>query len=238
MKIFKIILILTLPLILAPNNNNQARNKEQTQGSQQSYYQRKYQEVRTKTPQPFASGATRGPCSGEFSSLNLQPLAPSDHSALTTNPHPTFFWHIQLSNPRSIKFSLVEVGAIDPIYEKTFHSYSGSNLMQVTIPSHLAPLQPGTNYKWIVSVICNPKRPSANYFYSIPFSVVEPITVNSLDSQPFQKAIALAKAGIWYDAIYLAKISEDSQLFRQLLLDINIFLPLKYSEMKKERQTN
>jgi len=209
-----------------PIYGSSAENRNTTNTNEKPRYY--YNNQRREPKKVVTSGAVRGHCPGETSKIFLQILAPNDHLGLTTQNHPTFFWYLNLAEnqPRIIKFTLIEVGQVEPIFEEKLRvspSYS-PNLMSLTLPQSTKPLTINQTYRWTVTIICNPQRPSSNYFSSTTFQVI------FLESTPKnysaeEQAILLAGKGVWYDSLYYAYLSNNTELFTKLLNEINIFLP-------------
>jgi hypothetical protein len=150
--------------------------------------------------QRIRGGASRG-CDRAFNN-ELTLLAPSDHMALTTQAHPTFFFHLSNTPEQAVRFTLVEPEVAEPILEKTI-PVAESGVIEVTLPSQSPNLEVGKNYRWSVSLVCNPQRPSQNVF---AFAWIERIAVPSelskeLAQAPNYSALTYAQAGIWYDAL-------------------------------------
>lgn len=187
---------------------------------------------RTQRREPnriVTSGAVRGQCPGETTTVSLLLLAPPDHLGLTAQTHPTFFWYLNqpTNQPRTLKFTLVEMGQTEPLLEQNLIADTSSSitLMQFTVPDTVAPLKVNHTYKWTITIICNPQRPSSNYFSSTTFKMVL-VEPNPLQYSPEEEAISLARKGIWYDSLYYANLSTNSDLFTELLKEANIFLSL------------
>lgn len=91
--------------------------------------------------------------------VSLTLLVPNDHDGLTRSGHPTFFWHVSASVPMA--FALTAPGVVQPLLEKQIQPRE-PGIIQLQMPYDLPELVPGREYRWSVTLICNPERPSAN----------------------------------------------------------------------------
>jgi hypothetical protein len=140
-------------------------------------------------------------------------LIPSkEYIGQTVSGHPTFFWN--LSKPVSVpmKFTLMEPGVAKPLYVKQVDSPK-VGIIQMELPKDLPELVAGRKYGWSVTLVCNPRRPSANpYFYSwiervaaTPALEQQLAAATSQTSSPPEtlrkRAMIYAQAGLWYNSL-------------------------------------
>jgi hypothetical protein len=140
-------------------------------------------------------------------------LIPSkEYIGQTVSGHPTFFWN--LSKPVSVpmKFTLMEPGVAKPLYVKQVDSPK-VGIIQMELPKDLPELVAGRKYGWSVTLVCNPRRPSANpYFYSwiervaaTPALEQQLTAATSQTSSPPEtlrkRALIYAQAGLWYNSL-------------------------------------
>lgn len=133
---------------------------------------------------------------------SLTLLAPSDHDGLTASGHPTFFWHI--STPAPMVFVLTEPGVAQPILEQQVQPQQ-AGVIQLKMPQNSPELAPGRDYRWSVTLVCNPDRPSANPFIQswIKRMPVKPELTQQLAAagSDHERALVYALTGFWYDAL-------------------------------------
>jgi hypothetical protein len=119
--------------------------------------------------------------------------------------------------------SVVEEGVAQPILVKQL-PVKNSGLMQFKLPQDVSGLQIGKEYRWTVSLVCNPNRPSQSVYAN---ALIERKAVSSDfggnfgEKSAYDKTLAYIKAGIWYDAI--ASISESRSSGSDLTLASNLF---------------
>jgi hypothetical protein len=160
--------------------------------------------------------------------VDITPLIPTNHTPTTISTHPNFLFSVQSEPKYPVRFTLVEPGVAKPVWEKDL-IVARSGIMSVSIPENVN-LEANKEYVWNLVVVCNPNRPSENYYIraaikrvSSSQQLVEEI---SQANSHYQKALILARAGIWYDAIYTSykgKNEVDSiSYFKQLLSQIGL----------------
>ncbi len=161
--------------------------------------------AKTNTRQSQGSGS-RG-CDQSLPVDLVTLLIPSkEYVGQTTSGHPTFFWHLSQPVSVPIEFSLVEPGVTKPLLVQPIDA-SEAGVIQVEFPKDRPELQPGKVYGWSVTLVCNPRRPSANpYYYSwierVPTSpTLEEQLRTATSETPQQQALIYAQAGSWYDAL-------------------------------------
>lgn len=155
-----------------------------------------------RPPKSTQATGSRGCVQSQSQPITLTLLAPKDRDGLTISGHPTFFWNI--SAPAAMAFTLTVPGVAQPLFEQQIRP-EAAGIVQLKMPQNLPELLPGREYRWSVSLICNPERPSANPF------VQNWIKRVSATSQLRQKIAATpserdrakiyTEAGLWYDAL-------------------------------------
>lgn len=171
-----------------------------------------------KNPRRSQGAGSRG-CAASLPVDLVTLLIPSkDYIGQTTSGHPTFFWNLSQSISVPIKFTLVESGVAEPLFEKQIDSPQ-AGIMQLKFPKDRPELTAGRIYGWSVTLICNARRPSANpYYYSwiervptTPALEQQLAAITSNSNSPAQRqssgnassdrASIYAQAGLWYDAL-------------------------------------
>jgi Domain of Unknown Function (DUF928) len=136
--------------------------------------------------------------------VSLHLFAPYDHVGQTTQGHPSFFWYVSGTPDVPMEFSLVEPNVPKPIYIAQITASNGE-VVKLSLPQNLPALETGKDYRWSVSLICNPLRrsndvyarswiersqPSDNLSHRLAFTQTE-----------YERAIAYGQEGFWYDAL-------------------------------------
>lgn len=158
----------------------------------------------------------RGGCQGD-EPAPLTALAPSSHVGQTTSIRPTFAWYAPDAANVPIEFHLFNSSG-SLIYKTELQSSPG--IMSLALPE-TQPLQIGQRYRWQVTLLCNPNRPSSAVVTSAEIEVVtlpQPLATSLAAADGTARSNLLAEAGFWYDAFAEAIMQEMDQESRQTLL--------------------
>lgn len=153
-----------------------------------------------RRPQRTEGSGSRGCSKGEEVTLRL--IVPSTHTATTTTSHPTLLWYVS-SSLLPLRFTLVEPGVAQPVYEKQLNITS-PGIVRLEVPKNSPGLATGKEYRWTVSVICNVKRPSENtnaYAWIKRIPKTPELKQNLEGKKKQQQAAVYAQRGIWYDTV-------------------------------------
>lgn len=164
-------------------------------------------------PKETGTNTTRGGSCEANSAAVLTALVPFSHVGQTISGHPTFTWFVPDRTSRPLQLRLfTRSGQL--LYKTDMESQSG--IMSVALPPNLPQLSIGQSYQWQVVLVCDPNVPSRNVVATAEIQVVAPVA--SLQAQlaaaqtPQQRIDLYAQAGLWYDAMAVArKASETSQ---------------------------
>jgi len=150
-----------------------------------------------------------------------------EHVALTSQPSPSFYWHIDGAPDDGVRvfFTLIEDGGRKPLVEKELPRPQRAGIQRIRLRDYGVQLRPGVIYQWSVALVPDPSRRSHDL---VALGYVERLSASSIDAGD---ARAQAEAGLWYDTI--ETLSDESaagpkkewatqkrdQLFRQVGLD-------------------
>jgi hypothetical protein len=129
--------------------------------------------------------------------------APGDHTGLTLSPTPRLWWALDQSTDLPIQITIVDGDAIDPLLRVELPGPHAAGLHAFDLAQHGGELAPGVDYRWFVSIVVDPDRPSRN-----PVSAGSLRVAASSDARretlssalPSSRGNAFAELGIWYDA--------------------------------------
>lgn len=155
--------------------------------------------------------ATRGACKVEASDTepDLTAIVPVSNIGLTTAMRPTLYWYLPANNYQEIQFSLYqskEDNTETLIYDAQLPLAGRPRLDSITLDGKVAPLIEGVDYRWVVSLICNPNDPDPSQVRYVE-GWVRRVTPSANLSQvlstatPLQQFEILAEKGLWYDAL-------------------------------------
>jgi hypothetical protein len=133
----------------------------------------------------------------------LLPLVPDRHVGQTVYGRPPLLWYV--AGARSVEVALVEPGVAKPIFEQAVQ-IQRPGIVQVNFPENALALVPGKEYRWSISVVCNPKRRTQDVAYTqayikrLPLApeLQQRITAAATDQE---RGRIYAEAGLWYDAL-------------------------------------
>lgn len=173
-------------------------------------------------PQSTRGTGSRGCDQSIPVSLNL--LVPSDHVGYTATGRPTFSWYVSDPVDVPMEFTLVERGVAEPIFVQQMQVKT-SKFVHLQMPENLPELLPGRQYRWSVTLICNPARRSEDIFAQ---AWIEPMPMaaellNQLATieVPRDRARFYAREGFWYDALTeIAKAHENNPNDRAIAIDM------------------
>jgi LysM repeat protein len=165
--------------------------------------------------------AKRGPgCSTPRKSLAA--LLPDTNLGLVVAEQPTFFWfmpNVETPEPAEIEFvlSATDGNGLDidpPLYNTRFSSKGLSGISNLTVPADRPSLEVGRDYRWSLSIICNPEDRSQDEEVSgwIRRIAPDPALATKLEKAgPTEYPAIYAEAGLWFDALrYLAALRRQS----------------------------
>ncbi|HEY9607344.1 MAG TPA: DUF928 domain-containing protein [Allocoleopsis sp.] len=218
-----------LPVDAASNSNPVLPNNHQTFIISQATRARiRFIPPPNSNPRRSQGAGSRG-CDESLPDNLVTLLIPSkEYAGQTVSSHPSFFLQLSKSVSVPMVFTLTKAGVPQPLYRKQINSPQ-SGLIQIEMPKDRPELVPGQVYQWSVALVCYPKRPSSNPFFS---SWIERVPVtpalqqqlsavstkrnspggnpSSIDTANMSKAspqenrdraAIYAQAGLWYDAI-------------------------------------
>jgi hypothetical protein len=151
-------------------------------------------------PASRIGGAHRGAEGDDWTLLVLAP----EHTGLTTSEQPVLYWYTSKDIDQPVEFTLIERGAIDPLFERRIPGPLGAGVQRVALADLGLSLRPETEYQWFVSVVTDPTQRSQDYAAgaTIRRVAVDPQVRTRLQSTTAeQRAFVYAEAGLWYDAI-------------------------------------
>lgn len=152
-------------------------------------------------------------------------LVPNDHTGQTISGRPTFFWHVSNKTSVPVELALVEPGVTKPLFVQQMQVQK-PGIMQVQLPQNAPELVTGHKYRWSVSLLCNPNRPSSNVFVQswIERVAAKPeLTQKLLNTQSeLERARIYAASGLWYDALAGISAAENVQVRLSLLRQVGL----------------
>jgi len=154
-------------------------------------------------------GASRGgPESVTLPRIEL--LAPDNIAGQTTNPSPTLYYYISRQVPQSLMLTISAPNIARPVVERTIAGSTAAGIQAIRLSDFAVQLQPGVNYTWSVSLVLDPAARSKDIVASasIVRAAPDPAVTAARAAAPLSRAVVLAQAGFWYDALAAAAEGE------------------------------
>jgi hypothetical protein len=130
----------------------------------------------------------------------VQVLAPN-HVGVTLHKQPTLYWYISKPSTYPIEFTLVDSRKILPIIETRLPSPVEAGIQAIRLKDFGITLDVEVPYRWFVAVVVDESNPTKDITAGAIIervSFIEGIVIHSANEED---PAALAKDGLWYDAI-------------------------------------
>lgn len=152
-------------------------------------------------PKGSRAGGSRGGCA--VTPNAFQVLLFQKQEGQIISGQPTFFWYLSAPTPLPARFVLLDLQDSKILFEQVVEAPQ-AGFRQTTLPANLK-LQPGRKYRWSVTLVCNPRRPSENLVAQgqIQLVPVPPDLAQQLVGviSNRQRAQVYAEHGFWYEAL-------------------------------------
>ncbi len=187
------------------------------------------------TPQSKEGTGSRGDCLYKPSLPPLKSLAGKNHLKLTTSDRPTFWVYLPYTQAEASYGEFSLQNGDNEIYRVRFQLPAKPGIVGVSLPSTVAPLEVGKQYRWYFDINCSASASSDDF--STPAcltGMVERVAFSTnfarelkTASKPLNRITTYAKYGVWYDAVTeLAQLRLEQpenptlkQAWKQLLSD-------------------
>jgi len=130
-------------------------------------------------------------------------VAPS-HVGLTAEASPTLYWFLSEDSNVPAQFSLSDPDAIDPILEFDIPAPIEAGLHAVRLSERGVVLQPGTQYRWFVSLVPDAARRSRDVIAGGAIDRIQPgekLRAELEAADPAELGHVYARNGLWYDSL-------------------------------------
>lgn len=188
----------------AGNGTVETAQAEQNKKTVKPQVKATYRPPSVGAPGGRIGGGTRG----ENQTFLLSVLAP-DHTGLTSQTQPAFYWFLNKPITTGIVFTLRDNEQIKPLVEAELRPPFQAGIHQVKLGDFNVELQPGKAYRWYVSLVVDPERRSKDvlaggFIERVDLPADAASTLARTESS--DRGRVYAEAGYWYDAI--ATLSE------------------------------
>lgn len=154
--------------------------------------------------------ATRGSGCQAQMSPSLTTLVPTSNLGSTIAPFPTFYWYMPENSYKIGSFTLYAANQPsaedEPVYSASFRLSGKSGISGLPLPpdATMPSLKVGQDYRWKLTLICDPDEPSGNIFAEGWIQREQPsadLLTRLQAAQPSERHQVYAAAGYWYDAL-------------------------------------
>lgn len=163
------------------------------------------------TPETVGGGTRSGKCEQDAQTATplltaiMPDLTPdTPEVGVTVSESPEIFVYIPETSARMAEFVLKDENETD-IYRSENIPISGQPaIVSVSLPSKQIKLEPGKNYHWYFSVICNPDNRRKDIFvegWTQHTALSSDVASQIEKAQPLERAKLYAEAGIWHEAV-------------------------------------
>lgn len=133
----------------------------------------------------------------------IEAAAPRDHTGLSLSAAPKLWWLLGAQSEHAIQITIVDENAIDPVFRTTLKGPHPSGLNVIDLSQHGVELKPGADYRWFVTLVVDPDRPSRNPLSEGSIRVLADSDFRRAEvaeASPSTRGHRLAQLGVWYDA--------------------------------------
>jgi hypothetical protein len=126
-----------------------------------------------------------------------------DHVGLTLSSAPTLWWTLDARTEFPIQVTIVDDEAIEPLLRVDLIGPHAAGLHSIALAEHGVELEPNLEYRWFVTMVLDPDRPSRNPVSGGTIRVVSEADSRrdaSQASATAEQGHVLARLGLWYDA--------------------------------------
>ena len=144
--------------------------------------------------------------------LRVLARAPGNHTGLTLSRTPRLWWALDQPTDLPIQITIVDGDAIDPLVRVELPGPHAAGLHAFDLAKQGAELSPDIEYRWFVSIVVDPDRPSRNPVSAGSLRVAAASdgrrqSVGAADASV--RGNKFAELGLWYDAFdFYASLAE------------------------------
>jgi Domain of Unknown Function (DUF928) len=193
--------------VLAAAMPSVAQNQTPAPTQEQAASEPKYKPPPRGAPGGRVGGASRGTVKTTVPLPTVELLAPDGHAGLTTSATPTLYFFVSQPVSWPTQLTISAPARPNPLVEVNIPAPRRAGVYTLRTADYHVRLEPGVLYTWSVSVILNPEARSRDIVASASLLRTAPDpTMESalLGMSASGRAVLLAQAGLWYDAVAAA----------------------------------
>jgi len=133
----------------------------------------------------------------------VETAAPIDHTGLTLSTSPRLWWRLSADTPHAIQITIVDEVSIDPLLRLELPGPHEAGPHSIDLGEQNVELEPDVDYRWFVSLLVDPDRPSRNPVSAAALRVLpenDSRRTAAAQSLPAERGHTLARLGLWYDS--------------------------------------
>ncbi len=137
------------------------------------------------------------------SSATIETAAPIDHTGLTLSTSPRLWWKLSADTPHPVQITIVDEVSIDPLLSVELPGPHEAGSHSIDLEDQDIELEPGVDYRWFVSLLVDPDRPSRNPVSAAALRVLPENDLRrraAAQASPAERGHTLARLGLWYDS--------------------------------------
>ena len=145
-------------------------------------------------------GSSRGATGAEIQVLVIAP----DHTGLTIREQPTLYWYQSDPTDNDIEITIVDDSQIEPVLETRIKGSQTIGIHSLSLKKLNVKLKKDIEYRWFVAIINDQGQRSTDVITGGTIIRVDKSKINNgvaFTGTIRDKFLALARAGVWYDAI-------------------------------------
>ena len=131
-------------------------------------------------------------------------LMPKSNLGLTLSERPTFWFSLPAISPdRTLEFGLYDQEG-ELIYKENFGASGEAGISSLSLPNTFAPLSEGKNYRWYLSVVCDPDSRSEDLVVTgwIRRNQADRDLATQLaDATPQERLSVYESSDIWFETL-------------------------------------
>jgi hypothetical protein len=182
-------------------------------------------------PGGTVAGETRGTVKPTTPLPTIEIIAPDRHSGLTTSATPSLFFYVSRRVTDPTRLTIRAPMQPTPVLEANILPPPAAAIYAIRLTDYRVRLEPGIVYTWSVSVIRNPNAPARDIVASaslvrVPIDPNLDATVRAAPASG--RAVLLANAGLWYDAVAAAADLNQRAVLNVLMNEVGLVEPARY----------
>jgi len=133
----------------------------------------------------------------------VETAAPIDHTGLTLSTSPRLWWRLSTDTPHTIQITIVDEVSIDPLLRLELPGPHEAGPHSIDLGEQSLELEPDVDYRWFVSLLVDPDRPSRNPVSAAALRVLpenDSRRTAAAQALPAERGHTLARLGLWYDS--------------------------------------